>query len=350
MKCCAACFEPESSPIPFASEAPSHGNCDFCTSKSVDVWNPTAFIDAFEPLLNSYEVAEGGTTSARPIHEQLKLDWGIFSGDSAATHDSLLRAVFSNGHPLLEDGVRVVGLTRVGSTGDQAEMWEEFSSEITQNRRYFPESLPDHAFLESVVLDNIQILEAGTSLYRARVCVDATGHSADAMGMPAARDATPGRANPLGIPHLYVALDMETCVYECRATLHDFVSVAEFHVSTETAVGGVRVLRLDHIPEANPFTEEQGLAAILQATKLLRLLGRELSLPVRGSDNRVDYVPTQYLSEFVRTMESAPDGIVYPSSIRPGGQNLVLFTDEFVDLRSVHVRTITEMQLGHEAA
>ena len=44
---------------------------------------------------------------------------------------------------------------------------------------------------------------------------------------------------------------------------------------------------------------------------------------MRDVDAAYDYIPTQFLCEFVRSEEV--DCIIYPSAVRPGHANVVLF-------------------------
>jgi hypothetical protein len=68
----------------------------------------------------------------------------------------------------------------------------------------------------------------------------------------------------------------------------------------------------------------------LYSYKLLKRLGHELSRPVRRSDNGVEYAASQYICEFVKSI--GIEGIKYASSVHPGGQDLVLFNEEKVQV------------------
>ena len=46
-------------------------------------------------------------------------------------------------------------------------------------------------------------------------------------------------------------------------------------------------------------------------------------MPTRPNENPLEYVPTQYLCEFVKSL--GVGGIRYRSSLRPEGWNIVLF-------------------------
>ena len=165
---------------------------------------------------------------------------------------------------------------------------------------------------------------------------------------------------PVGIAHLYLASDLDTCMRECRAEFNGDVAVATFEMSQE-----LKYLDLAELRPANPFLlgdegavpEERRdpdvVAAVnplvqsLVATQFLGELGRELSVPTRPGENQIEYVPTQYLCEFVKSL--GVGGIRYKSSLRQTGWNLVLFDPNLArqvsDVRHFH---ITDLSLTYE--
>ena len=67
----------------------------------------------------------------------------------------------------------------------------------------------------------------------------------------------------------------------------------------------------------------------------------ELSRPVRKQDVHLDYLPTQFLCEFVKSKEF--DAIEYRSSMNADGYNLAIFNDdklECVDAKFYSVRSL----------
>jgi hypothetical protein len=86
----------------------------------------------------------------------------------------------------------------------------------------------------------------------------------------------------------------------------------------------------DNLP--NPFdrTDEDPLEAwqILRASEFGAIVSRELSRPLRDSDSVLDYVPTQFVADFIASRGF--DGLRYQSSFggsvdEPAGDNIVLF-------------------------
>ncbi|MDC4227713.1 MAG: RES family NAD+ phosphorylase [Candidatus Manganitrophus sp.] len=71
----------------------------------------------------------------------------------------------------------------------------------------------------------------GSDLYRARIQIDDSAIHLSEMGRPPAELARNGRANPVGIPYLYVASTPETAIAETRPHPGDLISVAKFKVT-----------------------------------------------------------------------------------------------------------------------
>ncbi|MBF4637225.1 RES family NAD+ phosphorylase [Clavibacter michiganensis] len=244
----------------------------------------------------------------------LQNDWQIFSfTDSTVVESFLYDAVGS--HALLVDGAGAV-LRAVQGEADHLASWAEFSDEIKTKNRYFPSMLPDPEVLKNTIEVQIEEVKSDVALYRARLA-DTVGQymSAD-MGAPPPARASAGRANPVGVPYLYLAFDEATCIYESRAASHAIVSVGKFQLTRS-----VRVLNLADV-EAPDFFDDDEIVR-LTSFRYMQGLSRELTKPVRASDKETDYIPTQYLCEFAKSI--GLDGVLYSSALHPGGRNLVLF-------------------------
>ena len=72
-----------------------------------------------------------------------------------------------------------------------------------------------------------------------------------------------------------------------------------------------------------------------------------MSRPLRRSDSTLDYIPTQYIVDFIKSIEhdGAPeyDGIEYNSTTNPGGFNLAIFNPELFQCISIDVYDIEEL-------
>ncbi len=81
----------------------------------------------------------------------------------------------------------------------------------------------------------------------------------------------------------------------------------------------------------------------MTAVDYLSHLADELAKPVNPTASDVEYLPTQFLTEVIRS--EGYDGLVFNSAMGPG-QNLVLFDPEAAHVSSVDLYTVTDIQYG----
>ncbi|WP_410479029.1 RES family NAD+ phosphorylase [Pedobacter gandavensis] len=72
----------------------------------------------------------------------------------------------------------------------------------------------------------------------------------------------------------------------------------------------------------------------------------ELSRPVRKQDVHLDYLPTQYLCEFIKSLGF--DGVEYKSAMNSNGYNLAIFTDKKLDCVDAIFHRVTNLQYDWE--
>lgn len=143
---------------------------------------------------------------------------------------------------------------------------------------------------------------------------------------PLKDSATEGRANPKGIPCLYVASDRETAMSEIRPWLGSTVSVAKFSNKNE--------LRLIDFSKHHNVTLPFFFAEPDDAKKIEAVwkhIDKAFSEPVTNSDQKSDYAPTQIIAELIKSL--GYDGIAFKSSLSEG-INLALFDLDCVDFIS----------------
>jgi len=277
-------------------------------------------VDSLTRLLSIYEVAPRGV--GEPLEVRIQEDWSLFSLDLRSV-ERFLRSVFPADHELLKDGATVrLRAQPEDPAADHIKSWSNFADEIRHRNRYFPQAAPDNDLLGRVLLETRTAIGTDTDLFRARV-VEGTVPGASEMGAPKAEYATAGRANPVGIPHLYLAFALETCVYETRVANHSRIAVGRFRASRE-----LQVLNLADIdpPDFFSVVEIESVADQISQVSIhryLKALSAELRKPVRVSDQPTEYIPTQYLCELAKSL--GIDGVLYSSSLDATGRNLVLF-------------------------
>lgn len=321
--CCAKCFGDrglEKSIVPAISTA--NGTCSYCHTKDVALVAPLQLSDVFGPLVNTYEPDPTG----RPLVELLRDDWNLFSHprmDNARAKE-LLAEVLDNG-----EVVRKLFLPSAKYRSDSLLVWEKLRSELMHENRYFPEAHLDLDRLKEL-LDHLQADGVPSIWYRARLQTGDDAFALIEMGAPPKRVASHGRANPAGIPYLYLGSTPETAIAEIRPHTGEKACVAEF-----TVPGGLKLVDL-RSPRSlvSPFvlTDEDEIGLLRSDVTFLERLGEELTRPIVPQGAPFDYVPSQYLCEFIKKCGYA--GVLYSSSVSVG-MNLALFNPTLATANSV---------------
>ena len=124
-------------------------------------------------------------------------------------------------------------------------------------------------------------------------------------------------------------------------TLFDYVSVGEFKLSED-----IKVLNLRN-PKDDPiyWSEIEEIEDYLIYVPFIQTLQKELSLPIRKRDQLLDYIPTQYISEFIKSLGF--DGVEYQSSLNSEGYNIAIFNPSKLKCQKVDVYEIKSIAMTH---
>lgn len=311
--CCPECFDDRGlrkDLIPSRSAA--HGACDFCGSTAVDLIEPRQLADEFELLISIYEPDPGGKT----LVEWLKEDWSLFSHArlDIAHAKELLGEILDDG-----DIVRKAFSPSATYRSEGLARWETLRDELMYRNRYFLDEALDTDRLKEL-LAHLLADDMPAHWHRARILSGGAAYPIDQMGAPPKRLATHGRANPPGIPYLYLGSLPETAVAEIRPHAGETACVADFSLPLPLTAVDLRNPR----KLVSPFVlADAGAIGQLRADiSFLERLGDELTRPVLPQGAAIDYIPSQYLCEFIK--KSGYDGVVYRSSVSDG-INLALF-------------------------
>jgi hypothetical protein len=348
MNCCINCFEDQELKGFIISNSTRKANCDYCNSKNVALVDPREFQEMFMLLLDIYkpvEKTDKDDINPALLHEKVQANWSIFSQSIKLESrkdllqdiliDSIDKSSLWYSKPIEQKFI----LENAEQT-ETLEKWHNFTKEIKQNNRYFLGENIDLELLKDLFDFHTKSYKKGKIFYRARVC-DENGLNKDKMGKPPSEKATSGRANPIGIPYLYVSTDHETVIHECRATHLDYLTVAEFKLKED-----IKVVSLRGIENISPFLIGEDLQDYLKNQRYLKTLEAELSKPLRRHDHKLDYLPTQYLCEYIKSIGN--DAIEYGSSLNKGGINLAIFSDDKVKLLKTTLHEVTSMDLETE--
>lgn len=331
--CCINCFN-DSFLQERIKEEGNPGPCDFCKKRSKYCVEPETLRDMFEHVVNLYTPIE----DFMPLHdlkqwdgdyiwEKLQSDWELFKTDDYQKQERLVKAIFSGwshdeGEPLfltsyVEDQDEYWGVDDEASEKLKA-LWKKFCEEIIYKNRYFIKKRLDLKLLGEILSFQSHIIKAKSVIYRTRISINRKFPKSE-MGKPPIEITPDGRANPKGIPYLYVATDIATAIEEVRPLVEDKVTVGKFIVKLPLRVIDLREPKIN-----SPFQFGWDLEFVLRHLGFLKVLGLELSKPINPRSAGLEYIPLQFLCEFIKNEHY--DGVMYKSA-GGAGNNLAIFDD-----------------------
>jgi hypothetical protein len=369
--CCTRCFS-ELLIQQFIEASDIRGNCDYCRSTDVpihDVDEVGNFVRAgvlryYEDAANSvhYETAEGGyTMSTDTMTEILLSELDIFNSSHFDPGD-LADALAD------DDGTGYVRQDPYGPpSGEPEEIdnWKQFCETVTNTRRFTAflsinesendESHP-HRFMQHLAdfFNNafmIATIGVGRRIYRARLIrAEERLRHEDITSTPITETRS-NRMSPAGISFFYGCLEEETSIAEVRSSVGDRVAIGEFEVLRD-----LRILDLSQPIEGSIsiFSEDYSFDYEEYIKPFLRQFIADIARPIRPHEADISYIPTQVFTEFIRfhtfrepmfvnVFGEQPsripetfniDGIMFPSSLRTGGTNIVLFRGPDISVSS----------------
>jgi RES domain len=146
--------------------------------------------------------------------------------------------------------------------------------------------------------------------------MDPVPYTAERM-KPKLFSAPDGRANPKGIPYLYVSDDRDTAMSEVRPWLGAMVSIAQLELTKDITLVDFSVAHDD-----KPVFYFEEPPAEKKETAVWAHVDHAFSEPVDPDPGCATYVSTQIISEFFRN--KGFDGVVYKSRLGDGF-NIALF-------------------------
>ncbi|UQG54041.1 RES family NAD+ phosphorylase [Marinobacter sp. M3C] len=272
--------------------------------------------------------------------EWLKEDWAIF--DLPQMEKAHAKDLLSE---ILDDGdiVRKPFSPLRSCHTNSLEEWDGLREELKHRNRFFPEMGLDLERLRELFPHLIfDELTSDKLFYRARI-QSARPYEKSEMGAPPEISSTHGRANPAGIPYLYLASTVLTAISEIRPHTGEKISVGEFLIPE-----GLKLVDLREPKKTvSPFIldDESDVATLRGDVMFLERLGEELTRPVLPKAAAIDYIPSQFLCEFAK--KCGFDGVVYRSSVSDG-MNIALFNPMMTSCRQVCEYNVSKVSVEAE--
>ena len=331
MRCCPKCFsDPVAQDIVRELAHGDIGACDFCGTTDVpvaDVSPECELFGYFDEMLDVFASAHQTTESQRltdpmSLEEAFVSLWKVFSIDARLVRE-FLNALFCEETwytELVSAPVVVTPNRGKGSVSDYSifgkQTWGDFVDSIKNNLRFHTRIEHEELFV-GVCNALSRSLLPEQSWYRARVWNKRERPKERDLHEAPANVTRNGRMNVAGIPCLYIADSPITAISETRASRFDTMAVAHMHPT-----GIMSIVDLSRIHNVSPFDEIDCnvLAANIENLKLIR---QELLKPMRQTDPELDYLPTEYISDLIKSL--GYDGIGYKSVMNEKGYNVASF-------------------------
>jgi len=201
---------------------------------------------------------------------------------------------------------------------DGWEDYEKFSLSVRDNLRYV-RSVSTNAFLEKVrstCVNRKRTIDEGSVFWRAQIGHNVTEEHGETCSLPYENDrmkprpnlGNENRANPRGIPYLYMATGLSTAIAEIRPWIGSVVSVAEMHATRDLVV-----IDCSSASNENLFTRALFDSTIDYNGGMWLAINQAFAVPVNRDDDTRAYIPTQILAELFKC--DGFDGIVYNSGL-----------------------------------
>lgn len=349
---CANCFV-DPGLIRFIREHAVAMECSFCsTTDSVQIAAPIAEVSEHFTtcLFHEYDLAanqlgwiDGGWVGNYWDAEDLAL-YEIELDFPQGNQDVLLPHLFGEDADQDWCEKNAYGL----NDQQQAQLsWKHFRDRVMHHRRFFfmddsgdpyesdvysPREVLRTIFENAQQMELFKEIPPETQLFRARYEGSTPRlKTAQELGPSPFEKATQSnRMSPAGIPMFYACADDDTALQEVQTGPGCF-AIGQFETLRPATV-----LDLTEIPPVPSLFETLPDSIEFWPRRILTFLhhiARQVSQPIeRGDKVHIDYVPTQVVTEFIRTQltwrESFIDGIKYSSSVRPGHVSYVLFANQ----------------------
>ncbi|MDN3454671.1 RES domain-containing protein, partial [Psychrobacter sp. APC 3350] len=224
---CESCFEDKELKGFILSQGEC-GVCCFCSVNDKKIIKVDELLDFFNELLGNFETHPDGVG----LLSLIQGDWSLFRNNE--TGIKFLNIVIDKlGINFVHADVLVKYSQEIL---DNVNYWFDLKEQLKWEKRYFidvnylTDELGWDGFFESKF-----VVSKDDVLYRARLHHNTNdeGFSPEEMFCPPKELSTAGRANPMGIPYLYLSDHPETILYEIRSTYLDEVSVGKFSVKND---------------------------------------------------------------------------------------------------------------------
>lgn len=343
MNCCIECFSDTQIQTMISANG-KIGTCDFCGKANVPVCSvdeASDISDLISEVFSVYENDENG----KPLFSTILDDWDIFKKDFSSSLDliaAFYSTIYGDSGEVCNPNVRIPQnyLDEYGIFSGHT--WREFSDAIKTKNRFCNRHFRADQFI-SFLDYSITKYSKGTELFRARICDSPTGFTKDMMGSPPAGKRKSGRVNPEGIGVLYLTSDEDTALREVRASAFDYITLGKFKLHKD-----IKVVNISGLNKISPAVYLRSIESLAANINIFTDIARDVAKPLRRNDSALEYLPTQFITEFIKSKGYA--GVSYMSTMGTGGTNVAIFDSSLFECTYTHVVEIDSIDYTYSEA
>jgi hypothetical protein len=358
MICCIECFKDKEIKSIIES-LNKKGDCTTCGSKSVFIYDTdddVLLADEFDQLLNIYVPVsilpnDYPKEKLNLLKDELYNNWNIFNIEKDMIYrltTNICKEKYENTPEIFDSTVGIPEITQENYLVENSLLktynWEDFVLAIKTDNR-FHTNYVNTKVLELLCTYVDKLYKKGKIFYRARIS-SKKGFGVRDMGAPPVGQATAGRVNSAGISCLYLASKELTTLHEIRAGAYDYVTIGKFVLKQD-----IHVVDLTSIDKISAFSDLDCTQHAINKIHL-RKISQEIAKPLRRSDAPLDYLPTQYISDFIKSIKlggkNQYSGIEYKSTMCRNGYNLAIFDESLFECESVYVTYIKDLTYDYD--
>jgi hypothetical protein len=311
-------------------------DCTFCRSKNIECILVDELYDFFLELLGNFKKDITG----QPLKSVLQSNWSLFSSLKSAY--DILNYVTYHTKSSISNADEKVSFS--DDILDNVNYWEILKKQLFEKTRY----LTDTNYLiydlgwDSFFSSQIK-LEKGKELFRARLHQNSSEppFNSSQMFCPPKDKATAGRANPAGIPFLYLSDNQQTVLYEIRAAYLDEISIGTFVLDNKITTD----IFISDFTEIPTIFHPSKVSDKIKSSLLKEKISFELSKPLRRYDSEIEYIPTQFICEFIK-IYTGVHGIKFRSSLHTIGNNMVIFDQTIMQCIKIEKVKVNRVEIS----
>lgn len=354
---CEKCFKDEE--IKAVIKGINHrGNCSICHSQKISVYDTdinTELSDLFTDFLSIF-TPKNDLPKDFPnelltiLKEELYNNWSIFNVDKEKIYlliTEICKEKFNEQPELFNEAIGILQMNDKEYLEKNCILktfeWIDFVESIKHENRFHTDHI-NREVLKLFFSLSKENYKSSNILYRARISNGTEAWQKKQMGAPPREKASGGRVNPAGLSFLYLAEDKETAIFEIRAGIYEFLTIGEFKF--KKGIKDIELINFTKLDKLSPFLlsySNAKLEFIKYAINIkhLKKISEEIAKPMRRQDGEFDYLPTQYICDFVKSC--GYDGVKYESTMNENKYNLAVFDEALLKCNKVKSYRISSL-------